>query len=418
MRMHGRPDLAALKRALEMVVSRHEVLRTVYLSSQGRPVPVLLKKFTAELKEIDLRQVAAADRENAGWQAARQEAARPFNLGRDVLLRAALIRLSDDDGIFFHVAPHLAFEGASNGILYRELEHCYKSLVSGREPNLAELPFQYADYALWQRQQLQGERLEKLTSYWQQQLSGAPVLNLPTDFPRPAIHTMAGKRHFFVVPPESVISMNQFFSQNKTSPYRGLCAAFLVFMHACADANDICFGSPFGPQGVAGLEPLIGFFVNTVVIRCPVSPAWTFRELMRRVADVIRAAIQHSDLTFDKIVDAVRPPRDSSRTPLFQVNFRAPKAPYPTLHLTDVEFEPPQYIDNGTSKFDLALEIESSRGEHCYFEYRTDLFQEATIEQMVKDFEKLLAEVISQPDIPISELKAVLEIRSRMRSSR
>ena len=418
MRMHGRPDVAALKRALGVVVSRHEVLRTVYLSSQGRPVPVILKKFSVELHEIDLRQVAAADKEGAGWQAAHQEAARPFNLGRDVLLRAALIRLSDDDGIFFHVAPHLAFEGASNAILYRELEHCYESFVSGREPNLPELPIQYADYALWQRQQLQGERLEKLTAYWQQQLSGAPVLNLPTDFPRPAIHTMAGKRHFFVLPADLVRLMNEFFSQNKTSPYRGMCAAFLVFMHAYGDANDICFGSPFAPQGVPGLEPLIGFFVNTVVIRCPVSPAWTFRELMRRVAEVVRAAIQHSDLTFDKIVDAVRPPRDSSRTPLFQVNFRAPKAPYPILHLKDVDFDPPKYIDNGTSKFDLALEIETSKGEHCYFEYRTDLFQESTIEQMVKDFEKLLAEVISQPDIPISELKAVAEIRSRARSSR
>lgn len=418
MRMHGSPDIAALKRALDVVVTRHEVLRTVYLSSQGRPVPVLLRKFSAELKEIDLSHLPDHEKEEAGWRAAHEQAARPFNLGRDVLLRAAVIRFSDREGIFFTVAPHLAFEGASNAILYRELEECYDAFTSGREPKLPELPCQYADYAAWQRERLQGEYLEQLTAYWKTQLSGAPVLNLPTDFSHPAIHTMTGKRHFFVLPPQLVCAMSQFFSETKTSPYRGLCAAFLLFVHAYTQASDISFGSPFAPQRVIGIEDLIGFFVNTVVIRASVAGDCSFRELMRRVSEVVRAAIQHSDLTFDKIVDAVRPPRDSSRTPLFQLNFRAPKAPYPILHLKDVEFDPPKYIDNGTSKFDLALEIESSKGEHCYFEYRTDLFKESTIEQMVGDFESLLQAAIAQPDSAISQLPALSQIRARFQANR
>jgi len=412
MRMEGNPDLKALKRALDAIVARHEVLRTVYLSSQGRPLPVVLRKFSVELKEIDLRHLPAEEKHEAGWRAASEEATRPFNLGRDVLLRAAVIRLTESEGIFLHASTHIAFEGTSIGIFYRELDHFYDAFTSGREPSLPELPLQYSDFALWQRERLVGERLEQLTAYWREQLSGAAVLNLSTDFPRPALHTMTGKRHFFVLPPRVVAAMNQFFTENKTSPYRGLCAVFVVLMHAYTRATDISVGSPFALQRVTGIEDLIGFFVNTVVIRTSVGGGDTFREMMHRVSDVVRGAIQHSDLTFDKIVDAVRPPRDPSRTPLFQLNFRAPKAPYPVLHLKDVEFSPLKYIDNGTSKFDLALEIESSKGEHCYFEYRTDLFKESTIAQMVTDFEKLLDAVVAQPDIPISQLAAFSEVRA------
>lgn len=220
---------------------------------------------------------------------------------------------------------------------------------------------------------------------------------------------MRGKRYFWKMPGDLLLAANQFFRESGTTPYRGLIATFNVFLNAYSGATDISVGSPFAPH-CKGIEDVIGFFVNTVVIRADLAGAPTFREVMKRVDRVVRGAIEHSDLTFDKIVEAVRPVRDSSRTPLFQVNFRAPKEPYPILQLEGTSADRAQYIDNGTAKFDLALEIESSAGEACYFEYCTDLFKESTIAQMVEGFQSVLRGMIAQPDMPLSETDAVKEI--------
>jgi len=311
----------------------------------------------------------------------------------------------------------MAFEGGSVGVFYRDLACFYDAFRSGQPAELPELSLQYCDYALWQRRYLQGQRLETLSKYWKQQLSGAPLVNLPLDFPRPAIHTMRGSRYFFVMPPELVLAANSFFRDSGTTPYRGLCAAFNVFLHCYTGLTDISLGSPFGPRCL-GVEDVVGFFVNTVVLRTDLFGNPTFRELMKRVDHVVRGAIEHADLTFDKLVEAVQPTRDSSRTPLFQVNFRAPKQPYPPLQLKGLSADRAEYVDNGTSKFDLALEIESSCGEACYFEYCVDLFKEETFVEMVNDFQNVLRGLIAQPEIPLGEVSLVKEMSQRIRSSK
>jgi len=412
-RLQGPLQVEHLQKALNAVVERHEVLRTVILVSKGTPVPVLLKKWSVEIKRFDLREVPAERREAEAQRLLSEESARPFNFARDLMLRTVLVRLSGDEYLFLHIAPHMAFEGGSIAVFYRDLAQFYDAFAQGRAALLPDLQLQYCDFALWQRNYLQGEKLETLTQYWKETLTGAPVLNLPLDYPRPAIHTMRGRRHFMELPPDLTLQANQFFRESGTTPYRGLCAAFNVFLHAYAGAQDISIGSPFGSR-FAGTENLIGFFVNTVVLRTDIGGNPTFRELMKRVDQVVRGAIEHCDLTFDKLVEAARPARDSSRTPLFQVNFRAPKEPYPSLQIQGLNAETPKYIENGTSKFDLALEIETSRGQTCYFEYCVDLFKEETVIQMVDDFQKLLRDLIAQPDTPLDGVPSVKAIMQRV----
>jgi non-ribosomal peptide synthetase component F len=227
---------------------------------------------------------------------------------------------------------------------------------------------------------------------------------------------MAGHRHFIAFPPDLIYSLNDFCRLNKTTSFRGLLATFNVFLYSYTGTTDISVGSPVSPPSELGLEDLIGFFVNTVVLRTRLLPELTFRDLLGQVDKVVREAVKHSDLPFDRIVEAARPPRDSARTPLFQVNFRAPKEPYPTLQLTGITAGPTRYVDNYTCKFDLALEIETSRADACYFEYRSDLFERSTIEQMVVDFEALLRSLIAQPDTPLDRATEVKRIRERVSS--
>jgi len=249
--------------------------------------------------------------------------------------------------------------------------------------------------------------------YWREKLAGAPNINLPLDFSRPAIPTTRGARRFFTISQQLLSLANSFFAAAGTSSFRGFCAAFNVLLHCYSAQTDISLGSPFYPH-CRGIEGLIGFFVNTVVLRTDLFGDPTFRQLIRRVDVVVHGAIAHSDLTFDKILDAVRPPRDLSRTPLFQVNFRAPNQPYPCLQLNGITASPAQYLDNGTAKFDLALELESATGRACYFEYATDLFKEATIVQMETDLLHLLPALFARPDTNLSSVSAVTAIRERV----
>lgn len=406
-RLYGDFDPKTFERALDVVMHRHQILRTAIVISNGSLVPVVLRKRRADFRIIDLRTLPKSDRETEAERIVRQESRRAFDFSRDSLLRFLLLQISADEYLVFHDAPHLIFEGGSVTVLYRELSTLYNGFITGRDPALPDLPFQYSDFAAWQRSFLDGERLKRLMSYWRETLAGAPSLNLPLDFPRPAISSTRGSRRFFAIAEQLLFSANAFFASLGTSSFRGLCAAFSVLLSCYSGQTDISLGSPFYPQN-PGIESLIGFFVNTVVLRTKLSGDPTFRRLIRHVDVVVHGAIAHADLTFDKILDAVRPPRDLSRTPLFQVNFRAPHQPYPALRLHGVTATPAQYLDNGTAKFDLALELESATGRACYFEYSTDLFKEESIAQMEIEFLNLLAALIAEPD---KNLSSVAEVR-------
>ncbi|MDE3105741.1 MAG: hypothetical protein KGK08_11240 [Acidobacteriota bacterium] len=410
-RLTGPLNVTALERALQQVIERHEVLRTVILAPGGKPVPVALKKFSFKLPLHDLRHLPEPEREAAAHAIQLEESARPFDLARDLMLRCCLIQLAEERWVLHHVAPHLAFEGSSTGIFFRDLAAFYQAETTGTTHSLPPLTVQYADFAAWQHALLQGELLEKLNSYWRRQLEGAAQMALPVDLPRPPVHTARGTRYPFQLPPQLLAQAHQVFRDCGTTPYRGLAAAFCVFLYGLTGQTDLSLGSPAFPR-CSGVDDVIGFFVNTLVLRVRFSPQDSFRALMKNVSLVIRDAIRNSDLTFDRLVEVVRPPRDPSRTPLFQVNFRAPAEPYPTLALPGIQAERVEYLDNGTSKFDLALEMESSAGEACYLEYCVDLWRPETIAWMVTAFQHLLAELLGEPDLPMAQLPALRSVQA------
>ena len=415
-RIRGDLNVEAFHQALNALVGRHEVLRTVFLAPGGNPVPVLLKKWNVEFRQFDLQHLQEAEQQAEADRLVKQESARPFNFARDLMLRAALIRLAKDEFLLVHVAHHIATEFGSTQLMYQELSPLYQGFVSGHPATLPEPRLQYGDFALWQQRYLQGRRLEELTSYWKQQLTGAAQLQLPTDRPRPAVSSLRGTRYPMPLSPEQLKRIADLSLTSGTTPFRGTCAAFNVFLHCWSGQDDISIGSPVSPKSNRRVEGAIGFFVNTLVLRTDLSGGPTFRELMKRVDKVVHGAIDHADLTFDKLVEALRPPREASRMPLFQVNFRILKEPVPALEIPGLNITRPRFVDTGTAKFDLALELEAATGQDGFFEYSTDLFDQATIAEMARDFEAVLMAVMAEPDRPISQLDAMRGISQRLRA--
>jgi hypothetical protein len=417
-RISGPLNVEAFHQALNYLVGRHEVLRTVFLAPGGNPVPVLLKKWNVELKPYDLRRLQGAEQEAEADRIVKAESSRPFNFARDLMFRAALIRLAEDEFLLVHVSHHIATEFGSTEIIYRELSPLYAGFVAGNPATLPEPHIQYSDFALWQNRYLQGERLQELVGYWKTQLTGAAQLNLPTDWKRPALASLRGTRYPMVLSREQLKSIADLSLASGTTPFRGTCAAFNVFLRCWSGQDDISIGSPVSPKSNRRLEGAIGFFVNTLVLRSDLSGDPTFRELMNRVNQVVQGAIDHADLTFDKLVEALKPPREASRMPLFQVNFRILKAAVPALELKDLTITPPRFVDTGTAKFDLAMELEAATGQGGFFEYSTDLFDQSTIAEMAKDFETVLVALMAEPDVPISKLAVVQQITQRIRQKR
>lgn len=413
--INGTLNVEAFHQALNALVGRHEVLRTVFLAPGGNPVPVLLKKWNVDLKQFDLRNLQGNEQQAEADRLMKQEASRPFNFARDLMVRASLIRLRDDEYLLVHVAHHIATEFGSTQLMYQELAPLYEGFASGNPVTLPEPRLQYSDFALWQNRYLQGERLDELMNYWKERLAGAAQLDLPADKPRPAVSSLRGTRYPMPLSKEQLKAIADLSISSGTTPFRGTCAAFNVFLHGWSGQDDISIGSPVSPKSNRRVEGAIGFFVNTLVLRSDLSGDPTFRELMKRVDKVVQGAIDHADLTFDKLVEALRPPREASRMPLFQVNFRILKAPVPALELKGLQVSRPKFIDTGTAKFDLALELEADTGQDGFFEYSTDLFERSTIAEMAKDFEAVLMAVMAEPDRPISQLDAIRQISQRVR---
>jgi hypothetical protein len=414
MRIRGPLNVPALRRALNAIVERHEVLRTTFDDVAGLPVPVVLDRWNVELKEIDLRDLPEADRERKAKLLLHKEACGGFNLARDLMLRGVLMRIEDEEYVFLHVSHHIAWEFRSTALMYSELSQFYEHFLNGKKADVPELSIQFADFALWQRQFLQGDVLRHLCEYWKAQLSGAPNdLHLPTDYPRPALPSGRGKRRPIALSAELLEAARTTSLRSGVTPFMSLLGAFNVFLFCCTGQEDLCVGSPIARRREA-IEPMIGFFVNTLVLRTDVSGSPTFRELLGRVSRVVLGAIAHAELPFDKLVETLRPPRAAGRMPLFQVNFRVLKEPVPALRLYDLEVSAPEWIDNHTSKFDLSLELVATGGAAGFFEYSTELFRDETIAQMAADFEALLRSLVQQPDIPLLQLEAVRDLRLRV----
>jgi amino acid adenylation domain-containing protein len=413
-RLRGTIDIQALRQALAAIVTRHEALRTNFVFDNGEPRQLISAPPACNLSQVDLSCEPEPEREPLARRWLEEEARRPFDLTRDPLFQATLIRLNEAEHILVLTVHHIVFDGWSAGILSAELAAGYKSFVCGETPSLTDLPVQYADYARWQRRWLSGEVLESQLAYWKQQLAGAPArLTLPTDRPQPAVQTFNGAREFLTLSPRIAERLKELSQRESATQFMTLLAAFVTLLSRYTGQEDIVVGSPIAGRTRTETEQLIGLFVNTLVLRTAVSGDLSFSELLRRVSRMTLEAYAHQDVPFEKVVEELQPERNPGSHPLFQVMFVLRNGLPPALELPGVQSEFVE-IDHCTSNFDLTLEIIENADElMCAVEYNSNLFDAATIVHLLGHFETLLEGVVADPELKISELPLIPESELR-----
>ncbi|MFF9573564.1 condensation domain-containing protein, partial [Streptomyces sp. NPDC014685] len=400
LRVRGTLDAGALGASFTGLVTRHEVLRTRFVTDDsGRPSQIVDAPWSVTPVVHDIRTRPTAEREEAALEIMAAEARRPFELDGGQLLRVDVVRVADDDQYVLITLHHIVSDGWSSGILARELRELYAAAVAGRAASLPELSIQYADFAAWQREQLDGEFLERQLAYWRERLTGVPALELPTDHGRPAEREGAeGDTVYFSVPSEVTEALRATARGQGASLFMALLSLFQIVLARYCRQDDIAVGTPIAGRNRAETEGLIGFFVNTLVLRTDLSGDPAFTELLDRVKDTALGAYDHQDLPFERLVDELAPDRDLSRNPLFQTMFVFQNTPdgeswtLPGLTVEQVG------VGGQDAKFDLQLTAAETDGELlAALEYRTDLFERASVERLAGHFVTLAGSVAAAP---------------------
>ncbi len=410
-RLSGPIDVAALERSLNELVRRHESLRTCFVANGGEPVQVILPSTTINLVVEDLSQVDETELERR----LEEEEQQPFNLATGPLLRVRLFRLSENEHVLAATMHHIISDGWSLSLLTKELGQIYGAYAKDEPAPLTDLEVQYADYAVWQREWLQGEFLEQELSYWREQLHGArPVLELPTDRPRPPVQSHTGACERISIDADTTARLRALSHKHNTTLFITLLAAFQTLLSRWSGMHDIVVGTPVAGRTRTELEELIGFFVNTLAIRTDLSGDPSFAELIKRVTDVCLEAYAHQDVPFEKLVEELGVERDLSRTPLFQVMMVLQNTAVETLEmsglqLSNVEREK-ESEQNRSAKFDLLLAL-NEKGDELSgtLEYSVDLFDRETIKRFSRQFERVLRAVAENEECRVSELPLLSE---------
>jgi amino acid adenylation domain-containing protein len=409
-RLRGALDEVALERSLGEIVRRHEALRTFFTEVDGSPVQVIAPFGGFALPVEDLSRLGEADREAAVGRRTGEEASRPFDLSAGPLFRAALLRLGEEDHLLLFSMHHVVSDGWSIGVLLRELSALYAAYGEGRESPLAELPVQYADYAVWQREQLEGEVLDRQLSYWRERLAGVPeLLELPTDRPRPAVQTFRGAYERIELPLELLERLQALGRGEGATLYMTLLGAFQVLLSKYSGSEDIVVGSPIAGRTRKEVEELIGFFVNTLVLRTDLSGDPSFRQVLGRVREATLGAYEHQEVPFEKLVAELQPERSLSHTPLFQVMFTLQNAGGGGGALAGLEASGAGAAME-IARFDLSLELAAAaQGLRGGLNYSTDLFERGTIVRMLGHLERVLEQVAADADVRLSRLELLGE---------
>ncbi|MFP5270445.1 amino acid adenylation domain-containing protein [Coleofasciculus sp.] len=409
-RLTGVLDIQALEDSFNEIVRRHHVLRTNFTVVDGQPVQVIAPTLTLTISVVDLQGLSETEREAQVRRQAKGEALFPFDLAKGALLRIKLLKLNASEHILLFTIHHIVCDAWSLGVLIREFTQLYEAFVNGKPSPLPELPIQYADFANWQRQWLQGEVLDAQLSYWQRQLAGIPAtLSLPIQRQPPAIPTFGSANQSFHLSSATSEQLQTLSRQEGVTLFMTLLAAFQTLLYRYSHQKDIVVGTDVANRNRQDIEPLIGFFVNLLVLRTDLSGNPSFRELLEQVRDVALAAYEHQDLPFAKLVEVLRPDRNSSHTPLFQVLFVLQNAPLPDLDLSGLTVKPVE-INTEIARFDLALFMEQTdTGIIGTFKYNTDRFEAKGITQFCHQFETLISRILKNPDTRIDTLELLSE---------
>jgi amino acid adenylation domain-containing protein len=408
-RLHGHLDTEALKRAVNDVVQRHAILRTTYELRDGEPVQIVHPSVQVTLPVDDLSALDADAQRAAVAATTRREASEPFDLSKGPLFRLRLLRTAPQDHVLVATTHHIASDGWSTGIFVREFASRYAAHTTGADSALPELPVQYADFARWERTHVDSAALSAELEYWKRKLAAPlPVLELPGDYPRPPVQSFDGANVRVRIPASAAAGLRALASQEGTSILSVLMGAFAVWLMKHTGQRDVCIGTPVAGRTRLALENVIGFFVNTLVIRSRLEPERKFREVVRDTHATSLEAIANQDVSFERLVDALDPPRDQSRNPLFQTMITYVRNDAATLALPGLTLAAPEWTSGDTAKFDLTAHfLDEPDGLDLVLEYATALFQHRTAERFAARFVALLEAVSADPDAPVAALQAL-----------
>ena len=409
-RIRGPLQVEPLEQALDAIVARHEALRTTFVAHEETGVQLIAPSGKANLTRFDLSTLPVNERESAAAQILTEQAHVPFDIGSGPLMRTALIALSQQEHLFLFAMHHSISDDWSMGVFLNELTALYQDFTTRRKPALPPLQLQYADFAVWQRDWLNQEAVAKQLAYWKQQLAGAPrLLELPTDHPRPAVPTYAGAREEIVLPPDLMEKLTALGRREKATPFMTILAAFQTLLARYTGQQDIVVGSPIAGRSRAETEALIGYFINTLVMRTDLSGDPTFSELLARVRDVALGAYAHQDLPFERLVEELQPERTLTQPPIFQVMLIFQNSPTTHHELQDLSLVAEE-VSGGLAPLDLTLEMrERPDGMHCWFEYKAELFEASTIAAMAHRFQLLLETVCEDSNQKLSTIQLLTQ---------
>lgn len=409
LRLQGRLDIRALDACIQEIVRRHEILRTRFVETHDETRQIVVPEMRVTLDIRDLGDLPAERREAEAIRLAQEESARPFDLNQGPALRANLLRLGgnpdDESFALSFTVHHIAYDGWSAGVLLKEFIALYTAFVEGKPSPLPELPLQYADFACWQRRELQGPKSVRQLAYWKAQLEGLPPrLELPSDRPRPPTRSFAGAIYGFKVPNDVAGPLHELGRRRGATLFAVLLAAFETLLHRYSGQRDFAVGVPAAGRVRPELEELIGFFVNTLVLRAKIDNSQSFQDFIAAVQDTALKAQEHQDLPFDRLVEELHPQRDPSFNPLFQTMFVLHNAPLSGLALPGLRMDRLS-LDYGISKFDLALHATEERdGLDAAFEYSSELYEPERIARMAEHLVQILRTVGDAPAIRLGEI--------------
>ncbi|XWK89437.1 MAG: non-ribosomal peptide synthase/polyketide synthase [Phormidium sp.] len=411
LRLVGTLNIVALEQSLQEIIARHEALRTNFITVDGEPTQIIHSETNWKLSVVNLKDLSPNEQEIKAEKLIQQQAIQPFDLVNESLIRSSIVLLSETEQLLLICMHHIVSDGWSMGVFVQELSALYNAYNQNQPSPLTPLPVQYADYAIWQREWLQGEVRENQLSYWQQQLADAPtLLSLPTDRTRPAVQTFNGRHQEFALSLELTEKLTQLSQEQGVTLFMTLLAAFDILLYRYTGELDILVGSPIANRNESEIEGLIGFFVNTLVLRADLSGNPSFRELLLRVRETTLGTYDRQDLPFEMLVEALQPQRNLSHTPLFQVMFVLQNNPASSMELAGLKVSPLK-LESTIAKFDLTLGMESkSSGLVGVWEYNTDLFDGSTIERMTGHFVTLLEGIVANPQERISQLPLLTEV--------